>query len=566
MEFFESIKQVQTNWQPYKKWETEQNDKEFQRQNLQKRIPIPKEELEQASEYGRTIIDSINTMDQYSINKAEDVEMASKLALGGIEAGLGILGLGLIAIGMKLPRVQKYLKNLNGKQISANEYVKLAMIPTAISMLLPLSIIPIFTVKFASYEKEASRIARYQAREKELKDPKNFVIYDKEQIAEAKKIAQTLPNPVDKDKKKNSLNMFSDYGSSMKTIKTLKADHQNYLDWKKEHLKAEKKKTESLNEANISPEQLKNAKKDQDNLLRIIRKIELSSQNYLNNVEMACNIALVVALAGGAAIGSIISKAVKSLANKKNIQTLSKNSEEFRKALPIIGGLGVVIATASYFVKAKKEAAKIGRFKAKQDLLKDPYNFVTYSDEQLASVKDLKAPKKEQKGIYNKFKDNIKFFFQLKKDYKEYKHYQKIEAKEEQKLKEALKRIKVSDEQLNSGKSLQKNAFMAFEKIDEMTQRYVDDTEAATDIGKQYITSGLNLAGMAGTMYLLAKPVKNIKNKNNFMIKMLPAIASLLASISIELKSTQIKKEAGKIGTMNAMKDLDDPRLFVNHV
>ena len=43
MEFFDSIRQVKSNWEPYKKWEEQQKDKDFQRQELSKKAPASKE-------------------------------------------------------------------------------------------------------------------------------------------------------------------------------------------------------------------------------------------------------------------------------------------------------------------------------------------------------------------------------------------------------------------------------------------------------------------------------------------------------------------------------------------
>lgn len=560
MEFLNSIQQVKSNWQPYKKWEAEQNDKEFQRQELYKKVPVSKEELEKASQYGRTLIDSINVMDQYSINKAEDVEMTSKLALSSIEGAIGFGELGLMLLCLKTPKIKKYVKNI--ENLSANEATKIVLIPTIASMILPLTIMPFFNIKFASYEKEASRIARYQAREDELKDPENFVIYNEEQIKEAKKIAKTLPNPP--DKKKKSINPATNYSEAMKSIKILMQDHENYLKWKEEHLKNEKNKVDSFNTMNPTPEQMQKARRDQDNLLRIIRKIEINSQNYLNNVEMACNMGIITALAIGAAGGGIISGITKLLQKFKLVSASSKSVNTLSKVFPILGALGLTFATASYTVKAKKEAAKIGRFKAKQELLSDPHNFVTYSDEQLESVKELKAPQKAHKNLFDKFNENYKFLFQLKKDYEEYKNYEKTEYKEEQKLQEALKQINVSDKQMEDAKFLQKNAFMTFEKLDEMTQRYVDDTDAATDIAKKYLNSISNLVGMSISLFLMSKPIKGAEKMKDFILKFIPMFAPILVQIPAEIKAINIKKEAGKIGTMKAIQDLQDPRHFIN--
>lgn len=555
MEFLDSIRQVKANWQPYKKWEAQQDDKEFQRQELHKRVHTSKEDLEMASQYGRTLIESINIMDQYATDKAEDVEMASKLAINTIAIGLMGVGMGAMAGVSKIPSVKKYLSKI------PNNSIKKQMIRYLTPFVLPMIAMPVLTTKFAGYEKEAARTARYQAREEKLKDSKNFVIFNKEQIDKAKEIAKTLPDPI--EKKKSALNPISNYNDSIKSVKTIIQDHKNYLKWKEDHLKKEKIKIDNLDKMNISPEELIAAKKDQDNLLRTIRKVEVNSQTYLSNVEMACNMVLAFDILLGAGIGGIVTGVTTLLQKAKILSTSSKAVNIIKKTSPIVTPLLLVIATVSYATKLQKEAARVGRFKAKQDLLKDPHNFLTYDDKQLDSVKDLKAPSKPQKGFVGKFKDDIKFLIQMKRDYKEYEKYKKGDYKEEQKLQEALMKIDVSKEQIQNAKTLQKNAFMSFEKVDEMSQRYVADVEAAADITKQYTAFAANTCSQIALLYLLLKPSNKKIDIATTINKTYPLLFPAFVNVPMEIKSIQIEKEAGKIGIMKAMQDLEDPRYFV---
>lgn len=555
MEFFDSIRQVKANWQPYKKWEAEQDDKEFQRQELYKRVHTSKEDLEKASEYGRTLIESINIMDQYATDKAEDVEMTSKLAISGITMGLVGASFGIMAGVSKIPSVKQYLSKIPKNSI------KKFLIPYVAPIVLPMMAMPVLTTKFAGYEKEAARTARYQAREEKLKDSKNFVIFDKEQIDKAKEIAKTLPDPV--EKKKNALNPISNYSDSIKSVKTIINDHKNYLKWKEDHFKKEKIKNDNLDKMNISPDELKAAKTDQDNLLRTIKKVEINSQTYLSNVEMALNMVMAFDLVMGAAVGGLITGATKLLQKAKILSTSSKTANMIKLASPIATPFILVLATASYATKLQKEAARVGRFKAKQDLLKDPHNFLTYDDNQKDSVKDLKAPSKPQKGFFGKFKDDMKFLIQMKKDYKEYEKYKKGEYKEEQKLQEALMKIDVSQEQMKKAKALQKNVFMSFEKVDEMSQRYVADVEAAADITKQYTGFAANTLSQIAFFYLMLKPSNSKLDIANAIKKSYPLLFPFALTIPMEIKSIQVEKEAGKIGIMKAMQDLEDPRYFV---
>lgn len=558
MEFLDSLHQVKQNWGPYKTWEKEQNDKEAQRQMLHSKINTNKEELNNASEYGRTIIDNINIMDQYSINKAEDVEGITKpLVVAGIETCLGVgalAGFGLLkTFGLKA--LEKSPKKAAALYIG---------IPAAIGYL-GSTIAGFITQKH--YEKQASRIARYQAREKELKDSRNFVVYTKDQVEKAKKLTKEMPEIKDKNKKENSLNPITNISNSMKSIKTLKADSANYDEWKKEFIEKETNRHKTLDSINATPEQIEQATKDRDNLQNVVKKIELNSQNYLFNTEMALNSVMACDLLGGALGGAIVSGGIWLLQKIKVLKPDSVKLQLAKALSPIIAPMALIIATAAYSIQIQKEAARVGRFKAKQDLLKDPHNFISYNDEQMQTVKDIKTPEEKSKGFFGKLKDEVKFFFQFGKDYKDYKNYEKTTEKEELKLREALKKVSITPEQAAEAKKLQKNAFYTFEKMDEMAQRYSDDTAAATDIVKSIAAIITTFGAQALGTFLVLKTISKEKSSHSKIAleAIIPMIASSAINIPLEIQSIRIKKEASKIGLMKAMQDINDPKLFINN-
>ena len=253
---------------------------------------------------------------------------------------------------------------------------------------------------------------------------------------------------------------------------------------------------------------------------------------------------------------------------KKKISLKPETIEKIQGVAPFAGPLVMLGVAGIYMVKIQKESARMGRYKAKQELLKDPNNFITYNDEQMDSVKNLTAPK-PSKNFFDKTIDCLKSPIELFKDFKEYEQYKKTTEKEEAKLDKALMQIKVTDEQLKESKSLQKNAFMAFEKLDEKAQRYTDDTEGATDIAKQYILQICNLG--LGAIFLRngLKIINEGTNQTSFISKFLAKSwvpMSIITAIEIftEWQANKIKTQAGRIGVMEAMQDLEDPKLFVN--
>lgn len=556
MEFLNSIQNIKSNWGPYKKWEKDQEDKDFQRKELYDKVPVSQDELEHASQYGRTLIDSINLMDQYSINKAEDVELATEAAQTLVMEGVGILGGGLGGglgfVATKSPKMNKIFKNCSPGLTIYFASIVGTVLSTIIAM-------PFIAVKSKTYQKEASRVARYQAREEELKDPKNFVIYNKEQIEKAKEIAKNMPDIP--EKKKNSLNPITNWSQSIQSIKSLINNHKQYANWKAEHTIEQEKKYENLKSRELSSEQIETAKKDQDNLLRIIRKIETYSQNYLNNVEMATNVVMGSSAVAGFVGGLIVSSVTSLLGKMKVISPDSAISAFLKNKAKTVGTIFMPLVAGIYAIQLQKEAAKIGRFKAKQELLSDPHNFINYNDEQYDSVKDLKAPK-GRNSILDKLKNDFMFFFQIRKDAKAYEEYQKIQGKEEQKLDKALlDNIEVSDKQMHDAKSLQKNAFTSFEKMDEMAQRYTDDMEAATEIGKQVVAQ---IASLAAGGYIVKQASSETFTNGNLKKIWGPVIALDSLVILLEFVSNKLKLQSGRIGVMEAMQDLQDPKLFVN--
>ncbi|MEI8389279.1 MAG: hypothetical protein WCG23_05275 [bacterium] len=564
-EFFNSVKQVKSNWKPYKKWEEEQEDKDAQKKELNKRVNIPQEQLNQASAYGKTLINTINVMDTYSINKAQDVEIATQAA---VEMPITLAAVSTLIIPTKIVPQMKSVQ----KFIAKNPKYKIPI--TIISWAIPVAAFitgQAFGCIYSKHlEKEASRIARYQAREQALKDPRHFVVYDSDQVNEAKKIAKNMPNPV-KEKKKS----FLGTGEAISTIKSLRKDKDNYQKWKEANKKNEEERKNKLNK-DISSEQLEEAKQQQQSILGTIKHIEIQSQNYLNNVEMGINSLTKSELLFGGVVGGIISGAAMLL---QKIKPSLKNSKAVNSVK--LGAIPAVIAASSvivslfvlpFTIKLQKEAAKIGRFKAKQELLNEPRNFIKYTDEQNLSVKDIKAEKKPKQGFIKNMAEEVKFLFKAQKDFKEYEEYSKKQKVEEDKLEEALKKVSLKSGQLEKAKSLQKKVFTSFEKMDEKAQRYADDTEAAAETVQGTIAQPLNFAGEAGTAGLFLKLKHKFNSKTNLASKVIwgaliamPALLSTGASILLSTNAVKIKKQAVKIGLMEAMKDLDDPKNFAEN-
>lgn len=541
IEFFNTIKEVRANYKPYEKWVQDQRDIEARRQALHNNIQLPKDQLDIAGSYGRTIVDAINVMDDYSENKAEDVEMATEQAMGFVP----LVGMGVGSLPLMLYKAMK------GRSIAA--YIALGALPFVTMFLSTMGA----TVYASSLQKQASRIARYQSRETELKDPINFVVYSPEQIAAAKELANSIPVPPEKNK--NALNPFNNIGEIITTIKSLLKDKKAYSDWLKQASEEDKERIK-LFQTDITKDQIAIAKAHQDILFRTVNKIDIASQEYSENVEMATNSALAVGLTGGAAAGTVLSGIAWALEKTRLISNKATFLGPIKKYAIPVTSFAMLLVASVYATKLQKEAARVGRFKAKQELLKDPKNFIHYTEQQLQAVQDTKAEPEVKQGLWTKFKEGIGFFWTARKDFKTYENYKKTQGKEDYKLREALKKVDISANQLDQAKELQDKTFRIFDNLDEYSQRYAEDIEAGTSLVAQVIAP---LLGVAGSFFGLA--IGSFLKLNPIATGASTMLITVPGAIGLEVWATKLQKKASKIGLMKAMKDIEDPRNFVDY-
>ena len=125
---------------------------------------------------------------------------------------------------------------------------------------------------------DSSRIARFQAR-RELKDPKAFVNYTPEQIAQAKAELEKHPERIKKGQKtKLKKGLFS-------SLRELIRDSDNYKQTRKLREKQQSMVTRPLTEAEILQ-----AKKDQEVIQRVVKKINNEAEKNSEKMETAADV------------------------------------------------------------------------------------------------------------------------------------------------------------------------------------------------------------------------------------------------------------------------------------
>lgn len=192
---------------------------------------------------------------------------------------------------------------------------------------------------------------------------------------------------------------------------------------------------------------------------------------------------------------------------------------------------------------------------------KNPANFVYYSDEEINSVDESKIEVKKEE------KDSIlKFIPKIIKEYKEYKKYVKENEEKDKKYNKALKQIKINKEQEKEAAKFQRNTFLAFNKIDDNSQKYSENIEAFWEI----ISNPINIISVgigAALGNKFAKKYDKISTNDEINVKWLATFLgsitlSLIPPFILEMFSTKHQKQASRVANYKAIEDLKDYQNF----
>ena len=521
----------------YPGWKYARDLKESKRQEYLRRHP---ESIDQNDiQRGKVLIRAIDVMDEYSQKRAEDMEVATETAVGyGLDAAI----FGGAAAGAVIGNL-KPVKNFLMKHFGKDKYTKYIGkgLPLGIGALAGMiAAFPMYAWA-AKAEVAASRRGRFEAMRKDLKNPKGFAVLTEAQIKEAEQKAQNIV--IDNGKK----SPFS-ISNGFKTLKEMATDSKEYRAHKKqfdlELLEADKHMNDEM-----TPEEILKAQKDQQLLTKLVEKIDIASQDYAENAELATQALVVGTLGFGTLFNLLLSKALKAMKIKSEGK-ITAIAQIVAAIIPVI----LSIASA----QIQKQASRVGRFKIKQDLLNNPSKLVYVADENLADLKDVNVIQDRKEGLF-------KFLAHAWENNKEYNNYQKTTAKQEEKFYKAIETLELTPEQMKDAQTLQRNTFKTFNKVDEKSQKYSESIEA---LG-QAITLPISLIFTAvgliiGTKYL-TKGVKSnskLEMASNFSKYLTAILLSILPSIGINAIITKEQKKASRIADMLAINEMSDYRHF----
>lgn len=523
-QFLNSINDVRKNYKKFDEWEQKEADKVAQKQWIAKNTEISPDKFEATKAQAEAIIRATEIMDARSEDNCENMEQLMGFAAAipaCVIPAVEIISLPFITrkvnlhYDKKITTLRDKLKQLpkssearqtlleSMKSLSAKKNKTLQNIAQGVNIggtaLLFLTTIGLI-VYGNKKQKEASRIGRYQAKQDELKGLENFVIYTPEQIAEAKEIAKNIP---DKDEKKSFIKMFQE----LKAMYKAKPEYKRYIK-EKDPLAFEK-----LKSRNLTPEELEKAIEQKELITKVVSDVNIKAEEYSENLENAFDTFETISWLAAVPIGLC----AKKLLGKFTKITPIKNSI----ISTIVGTItGLTISILGTF--EQKNASRIGRYHARQDLLKNPEKMMVFSDEDMELAKEVKA-EKQKVGIFKKMGRSFNFLKDYYKHKKGYKNYKQTTQKENEKLQKAFKETKITDEQKKDAKNLQANVFMAFDEVDEMSQRYSEDVEAATEIAKETLSTGWAI----GSLLALAGLGLGIKNGRINLVKPINGLVNM---------------------------------------
>lgn len=488
---------------------------------------------------GKTLIHAIDVMDEYSQKRAEDMEVATETAVGyGLDAAIfGGAAIGGVIGNLKPVKnsIQKYFKNSKNKKIIA------AALPMGVGAIAGIiAAFPLYAWA-AKAEIAASRRGRFEAMRKDLKNPKGFAILTDEQAKLAHERAKSIV--LESDKKSHF-----QFGQGIKNLKEMALDSNEYKAHKKqfdlELMEAEKHFNDRM-----TPEEVLKAKKDRQLLTKLVEKIDIASQDYAENAELATQTAVVGALGLGTLFNMLLSKFLKAMKIK---------SEGKITAITQVISVVIPVALSVAAAQIQKQASRVGRFKVKQELLNNPEKLVYVSDENADEIKNIKVPKDRKENIF-------KFLTNVWKDNREYNKYKKTIARDEEKFYKAVETLDLTPEQLKDAQTLQRNTFKTFNKVDEKSQKYSESIEALGQAVALPVSLLFTGAGAAfGTKYLIKSG--NLESKLEMASNMSKYIGIILLSsipsIFVNAYITKEQKKASRIANMLAINEMQDYRFF----
>lgn len=545
MGIISNYKEYRKNKPKYKDWADNRTLQEAKRLEYIKNNPINPEIKKLDTERAKTILNAVDTMDEFSQSRAEEMEMTIQAAKSAaLEIG-SIAGMGLTALSLASKNIRQAADSL----VDKGKFSPLLIIPAALYLVPTLSTSTIMSIFSAKMETRASRLGRAEAMNKKLISSKQFATLTDEQNAKVQEIAKNINITAKDAKKENKATKGLGVLQSIKIL--ISKDKESEQRLKEINNSIEKDLENVKKDQPLSLEQIEEAKKDKQLIQNVIEKIDIASQDYAEDVELATGTFTALALGSGGGIGLL----TKAILNKAKIPN--------EKSTMIAGAIGLIttLAGAIWATSIQKEASRVARFKVKQDFLANPDKFIYVDDEKIKNNPDVKTQQEKKPNFF-------KFLIQVYKDNKEYKKYQKENQVKQLKISKAREQIELTPEQEKRAKQLQNNVFKMFHKADEKSQIYSESTEAIGEIVESVggtISMIPGLIGLSKGMNKVLDINTNGINKKHIFGTVVSFVAMLVPPIILNILVTKEQKSASKVANMLAIDEMNDYKNFADY-
>lgn len=523
----------------YSTWREDKDLNAAKRQEYLRRNPdaIKDYDLQRA----KILVYTVDIMDKSSKVNSNKIGVAFETATS---LGLGYAGIGGAALGFlfsKIRFVKNAIENISQKLPKSKNILSLGI--SVIGGLLGiLAAYPAYT-SLSKIESKIHRKRKFDTMEKELQDPKIFIVLDEEQKQVFEK---NLPDLSDKKNQKTPIN------SIRKEVDSIRKISRETLYYTKEQAKFKEKYSEdkSLYDNVLTEKEIKHAKKDRVLLSILFKEINTKSQSYVEKMQRITDNLITISFA----LGSLFALGYERMAKKMKFKSSSFPA----------GISALLLISSTFFANwAQRRAGHVGRFKAIQELKENPEKLVYISKRKTDTINDdeVELEVKQKTNIFKFLKD----FFKHNKEYIEWKNTINYTGKD---ISKAMEKVDASPEQLKDGKQLQKNLFKTLYKIDKNTQNYSSDIDVLSESVKYPTTLILGTIGSVWGMKHLAnlrgavKPAEVFKHSVNYLgtigLFTIPAIL-------INSYFARAQKMGARISDMMTMKELEDYRFFADY-
>lgn len=502
------------------------------------------DELKLAQKRAEAFKRTIDALDEYSQTKTEDVESVTQTVLGQILIILGVMGAGLGNMFQSTDTGRNLTQKLASKMGSLSKYAP-KVIPSAVGLIFTsIASIPILK-SMMTIDVQTPRIARFETLKGELSHTNDFAILTDEQIEQAKRDSKdiSIPKPKTTDKSLlSSLNIFAQIKSYLEIV----AKRAIYRKDRETFETTKTKKAQAAKNLTFSKAELEKAEETKDITQRLVHKLDLESQDYIERVFKILDVTS-ISLFGIGVIGF--------WGIEKLIDMCKVNSSALRKSMSGLIALGSVIILNSKIAEYRNNAIRIARHKEMNKLLQDPTNFLKTPKINI-DTQNIKVEEPKKKSLYA-------FLKEFAKDKKDYEIYTKTKMQEDKKFKLAARDLKLSAEQKAEAKANQINLFKAINIVDKNKEKYEEIYEIIVTLLSTPM--GLLATALGNAFGLTLHALKKAPESKTPLYSIIGTIAGLAPAIAIELYTTIQTRNASRVGYMQAQKDLNDEKQFLDY-